>query len=126
MTSKPKYDIALRPDVDGEDPFDPATLMDDIVVNGVEMFRAEQMDTNVWWVCCYLRNGERIVWDVRAKGRPNRIEWTTTELPDGDFIYEGQEPPVIEKSEPLSDEEWRAYAEGAGFDPGLARGDRAE
>jgi hypothetical protein len=32
----------------------------------------------------------------------------------------GQEPPVIEKSEPLSDDEWRAYAEGTGFDPDAA------
>lgn len=84
------YDIALRPDVKGANPFSPDTLCDDIVVNNVEMFRAEQMDSEVWWVCCYLKGGERLTFDVRAKNRPNRIEWTTVELPQGEFTYEHQ------------------------------------
>lgn len=77
------YDIALRPDEHGADPFGIETLMDDIVVNKPAMFRAEQMDKHNWWVCCYLDTDthERICWSVTAHSRPNRIEWVTTELP---------------------------------------------
>lgn len=77
------YDIALRPDVHGADPFDIETLMDDIVVTKPFMFRAEQMDKHNWWVCCYLdeHTHDRICWSVTAHARPRRIEWVTTELP---------------------------------------------
>ena len=78
------YRIALRPDEAGADPMSHDTLLDDIVVNNVAMFRAEAMDDGIWWVCCYLDNDthDRIAWDVRAGCRPRRIEWTTTEYPD--------------------------------------------
>jgi hypothetical protein len=84
------YRIALRPDVDGEDPYSPDTLMDDIVVRDVKMFRAEQMDTHEWWVCCYLddESSDRICWWVTAKARPRRIEWVTTEFPNAGHVYE--------------------------------------
>lgn len=79
---QPDYRIALRPDVNGEDPFDINTLCDDIVVGAVEMFRAEQMDRNYWWACCYFPDGhERICWSIRARSNPLRIEWVTTEFP---------------------------------------------
>lgn len=85
------YRIALRPDVEGGDIFDHATLMDDIVVVKPTMFRAEQMDTHNWFVCCYLDDDthDRIAWSVTARTRPNRIEWMTTELPETPTVYEG-------------------------------------
>jgi len=43
------YRIALR----RHDDADP-DLMDDVVINDVSMVRAEQMDHNSWWVCCYM------------------------------------------------------------------------
>lgn len=81
---------ALRPDVDGADPMHIDTLCDDIVVKNVAMFRAEQMDRDEWWVCCYLNDAgtERICWCVKAEGRPKRIEWRTTEFPVDEVIYE--------------------------------------
>ncbi|MEJ7763859.1 MAG: hypothetical protein WKF86_00020 [Acidimicrobiales bacterium] len=45
-----EYRIALRPLSDAADP----DLMDDVVIRDVSMFRAEQMDSNSWWVACYL------------------------------------------------------------------------
>lgn len=88
------YRIALRPDEQGANPLDGKTLLDDIVVNDVPMFRAEQMTRNVWWVCCYLDNGthDRIAWDVRAKSNPLRIEWTGYEYPDA-ATYEHERKP---------------------------------
>lgn len=87
---KDEYRIALRPDVDGEDPLNPRTLMDDIVVRDVAMFRAEQMDVHSWWVCCYLNNDsqDRICWAVEASARPKRINWWTTEYPEEPVVYE--------------------------------------
>ena len=77
------YRIALRPDVHGEDPMKFDTLLDDIVVSDVPMFRAEQMHESNWWVACYLDDThDRICWSVTAKSRPLRIEWRTTEWPD--------------------------------------------
>lgn len=83
-----EYRIALRPDERGND--DPDALMDDIFVRDVTMFRAEQMDANAWWVACYLDNDtqDRICWSVRAKSKPLRIEWVTTEFPESETSYE--------------------------------------
>lgn len=85
-----EYRIAIRPDDADADPMHPDTLMDDIVVNNVAMFRAEQMDVGSWWVCCYLDNEthDRIAWNVEARCRPRRIDWTTIEYPEGPVIYE--------------------------------------
>lgn len=85
------YRLALRPDESGADPMKSDTLLDDIVVNNVTCFRAEQMDRNVWWVACYLDDdtNDRICWDVRARSKPNRIEWTTIEFPEtGNYEHE--------------------------------------
>ena len=85
---RPDYDIALRPQESGADTSSEHTLMDDIVVSDVEMFRAEDMTGKNWWVCCYLCGDERICWSVTARSNPLRIEWVTTEWPHGDFVYE--------------------------------------
>ena len=86
-----RYDIALRPDVAEDDPMRYDTLLDDIVVRNVHLFRAEAMDDGEWWVCCYLdpAGDDRICWSVTAKCRPRRIEWNTTEFPmTTDVLYE--------------------------------------
>lgn len=83
------YRVALRPDDRHANPLSISTLLDDIVVNGVPCFRAEQMDERSWWVACYLDDVERICWSVRAKGKPLRLEWVTTEFPDS-VVYEHQ------------------------------------
>lgn len=83
------YRIALRPDVTGEDPLDPATRLDDIVVMRPTMFRAEQLDASTWWVACYLDDGaDRICWNVSASARPKRLDWRGYEYPDPGVIYE--------------------------------------
>lgn len=41
--------------------------MDDVVVEDVEMFRAEQMDDGHLWLCCYFRNGERVTFGAHAE-----------------------------------------------------------
>lgn len=84
------YRIAIRPDDRDDDPMNYSTLMDDIVVRDVAMFRAEQMDTHSWWVACYLNDdsGDRICWNVSAKARPRRIDWTTSEYPQEPLVYE--------------------------------------
>ena len=83
LPEQPAYRIALRPDDRDADPRAFGVLMDDIVVNDVKCFRAEQMDVHSWWVACYLDNEtmDRICWAVTARSRPNRIEWVTTEFP---------------------------------------------
>lgn len=82
-----EYDIALRPYAD-ERGIEADELLDDIVVNDVSCFRAEDMDGKHWFACCYLRGGERIAFWLTAKKHPLRIEWVATELPEGDFTYE--------------------------------------
>lgn len=67
--------IALRPD--GRFPEE----LDDIVVKDVETFRAEAMDDNVWWMCCYFRDGERLTFYVTRDKKPSRIVITATEEP---------------------------------------------
>lgn len=66
--------MALRPD--HEDP----ELMDDIVVENVATFRAEDMGDS-WWVQCRFANGDDVTFSVRALCRPRRIEWTVTNMP---------------------------------------------
>jgi hypothetical protein len=77
------YDIALRPHVDGD------PRMDDIVVQNVSCFRAEDMTGKAWWVACYLPDGQEVVFWVTARKKPLRIEWVVTERPN--VIYEGQD-----------------------------------
>lgn len=67
-----EYNIALRPNSAG--------ALDDVVVTGVEMFRAEQMSKKVWWLCCYLKTGERITWHMmRHEGG---LRMVTVERPE--------------------------------------------
>lgn len=44
--------------------------LDDVVVKDVTMFRAEQLDNGLLWLCCYFANGERVTFDVRAGRGP--------------------------------------------------------
>jgi hypothetical protein len=57
-----------------------ATYLDDVVVKGVEMFRAEILDAKTLWLCCYLPNGERITWHVHSSR--GRVEFEVGEKPD--------------------------------------------
>lgn len=65
--------MALRPDNHGPD------LLDDVVVKDVEMFRAEAMYDDVWWMCCYLANGERVTFHVVATD--GALQVSATEKP---------------------------------------------
>lgn len=70
--------IALRPDKAGD--------LDDVVVRDVSMFRAERMDDDRWWICCYLGDdGDRIAWDITGDAS---IFMDITELPEQDVTYE--------------------------------------
>jgi hypothetical protein len=66
--------VALRPDHTG--------ALDDVVVTGVTMFRAEDMGDEQWWLCCYLTNGDRITWTVGTAGGLETVEY-----PEG-VVYE--------------------------------------
>jgi len=67
--------MALRPDSRFPDE------MDDIVVKDVEMFRAEAMDDDAWWMCCYFANGERVSFHVGLAAKPKRVVISVTETP---------------------------------------------
>ncbi len=94
MTSPHEYRIALRPDEHGADPLSIETLLDDIVVNNVPMFRAEQMSLKNWWVACYLDGNadQQITWSVTARSKPLRLEWVTTDFPDVVYEHEVKGP----------------------------------
>lgn len=64
--------MALRRTAQGE--------LDDVVVEDVTMFRAEMMASDCLWMCCYLRNGERITFDAFARKR-GCLEFDTGEVP---------------------------------------------
>lgn len=76
--------LALRPDDTG--------ALDDVVVRDVDMFRAELMDDDSLWMCCYLPGTgdgqDRVTFWVRAVGRNARLEFSVTEFPSGDVTYE--------------------------------------
>lgn len=74
--------MALRPDYHHPDE------MDDIVVKDVTMFRAEAMSDDVWWMCCYFANGERVTFHVTTTGpanRKQRLSVSVTEEP-GEWV----------------------------------------
>jgi hypothetical protein len=52
--------------------------LDDVVVNDVELFRAEIMDSDTLWMCCYLQGtgvpNDRIVFWARA----NAAAWSSS------------------------------------------------
>lgn len=72
-SERPLPQMALRRHDDG--------TMDDVAVKDVEMFRAEQLDSGLLWLCCYLRNGERVTFNVHARCRPKRLEYDVGEMP---------------------------------------------
>jgi hypothetical protein len=44
------------------------------------------MSDDVWWMCCYFRNGERVTWHATTAGPANRrqrLAISTTEYPAG-------------------------------------------
>lgn len=55
--------------------------LDDVVVENVSCFRAEAMDDDVWWMCCYFPNGERVTFHVGIDKKPKRIHMSVTEYP---------------------------------------------
>lgn len=54
--------------------------LDDVVVKDVTMFRAEMMDDDLLWLCCYFANGERISFRAFARKR-GCLEFTAEEMP---------------------------------------------
>lgn len=68
--------MALRPHHEFE------REMDDIVVNDVEMFRAEQMSDDSWFMCCYFANGDRVAFGVHREKKPPRVAVYVTEEPE--------------------------------------------
>lgn len=90
--------MELRPDDAGD--------LDDIVIEDVTMFRAERMDKNAWWVCCYFDNGpkhDRITFWFRAS-KKNGLMMTLTEEPESRTIATGKSARPFESRGPLSDE----------------------
>ena len=70
--------IALRRHRDG--------TLDDTVVTGVSMFRAEVLHDDCLWLCCYLTNGERITWTAHTH------DYEVQEMPDpGTYLDFDQE-----------------------------------
>ncbi len=55
--------------------------LDDVVVKDVETFRAEMMDDDDLWLCCYFRNGERVTFSAFARKR-GCLEFSVGEMPD--------------------------------------------
>jgi hypothetical protein len=78
--AEPRPQIALRKDSAGE--------LDDIVVQPVDMFRAEFMSDRDLWLCCYLPGGERITWDARLDGVSSRSKGRLV-LGQGEMPTEG-------------------------------------
>lgn len=82
-----RYRLALRPEPNQPD----ETLMDDVVVNDVSMFRAEMMSDKTLWLCCYLVGTEERV-DFWVSVKRGKLRLHVTEYPDGDFVYEDRRP----------------------------------
>ena len=64
--------------------------LDDVVVEGISMFRAELLGPGHLWIACYLRgtgvDGDRITFEVTAHG--GRLAVGVVELPEGDVEAE--------------------------------------
>lgn len=71
------YRIALRPDADG--------TLDDVVVADVSLFRAEMMDEQSLWLCCYPPGTgvehDRIAFWVSVEH--GRLRFAMAEAPQG-------------------------------------------
>ena len=74
--------MALRRTRDG--------ALDDVVVQQVSMFRAEMLDSDRLWLCCYLPGtgvtGDRVAFDITA--RDGQIKFEVVELPGGPVTIE--------------------------------------
>lgn len=78
--------IALRPDRP-EDPHNAEMVqLDDVVVTGVQVFRAEFMDDQHIWLACYLEDGSDIHFSVYTKRAP--IKFIATQVPAGLADYD--------------------------------------
>ncbi|HEY7192944.1 MAG TPA: hypothetical protein VH439_04310 [Gemmatimonadales bacterium] len=67
-----------------------AGSLDDVFVKDVSMFRAEMLDSDHLWLCCYLPgtglDGDRVTFEVVARG--NRLEFTVVEMPSDSVSVE--------------------------------------
>lgn len=81
---EPDIRLALRPYSDD------ASRLDDVVVNRVDMFRAEMLDKDVLWLACYLpetgAEGDRVTFLVTVRDGELRME--VEERPAGSVTYE--------------------------------------
>ena len=82
----PNERIALRRDDDD--------LLDDVVVRQVSMFRAEMLDSDHLWLCCYLPGtgvpSDRVDFDVTV--RDGKIAFELVEMPEGSVSVEPSRP----------------------------------
>jgi hypothetical protein len=76
----------------GHDPQSPTRIalrgdpeLDDVVVEGISMFRAELLNSDRLWIACYLSgtgvDGDRITFEVASRG--GRLVFEVIELPEG-------------------------------------------
>lgn len=75
--------MALRYDSQG---------LDDVVVENVTMFRAEMMDYDDLWLCCYFANGQRVTFSAFARKR-GCLEFRVGEMPSEWDDFDAR-PPV--------------------------------
>ena len=69
-------------------------LLDDVFVRQVSMFRAEMLDSDRLWLCCYLPgtgiDGDRVAFEVTA--RHGKITFEVAEMPEGSISLEQSRP----------------------------------
>jgi hypothetical protein len=74
--------MALRRTADGS--------LDDVLVGSVSMFRAEMLDRDHLWLCCYLpgtgMDGDRVTFEVLA--RDGALAFEVVEMPSGAVTVE--------------------------------------
>jgi len=88
------YRVALRPH-DGGDP----DLMDDVVIHDVSMFRAEQMDNNSWWVCCWLAGvDEQVHFSFTYNRQTRNLEMRHDGHRIRGVVYE-DDPPTVDSDQ---------------------------
>jgi hypothetical protein len=79
--STPRWRMALRREQG----------LDDVVVNDVEMFRAEMLSPSHLWLACYLPgtgvDGDRVTFEVRV-GEGGSLLFDVVERPAGHVVME--------------------------------------
>jgi len=84
------YDIAVRPDDDGE--------VDDVVVIKPDMFRLERMSDDSWWMACYWtldgQHEELAFWISRRK-KEVVVHVTSWPSRGAGFVYEAKAGPEV-------------------------------